>query len=342
MDINPIHVRTLREIARHGSFSRAAESLRLSQPAVSLHMRQLEARCGVGLLERVGKRAFPTRAGALLLEHAARAFAELDAAQEALRQLRGVVAGRLRLGTGATASIHLLPPLLRRMRARYPELELIVVTGNAPEIATAVANNELDVGIVTLPVSGRQLQVTSLLTDPLVAVAPPGQEWPRRGGLTAAELARHPLIVYERGGTIRRVIDGWFRRGGARPRVVMELGNEEAIKKLVGAGLGISVSPAMAVRDEVRAGALQTRPLSPALARRLGLVRRRDKPETPALRVFLAALDGLARRSRRRDERIDGLARRSRRRDERINENRAKAPSSAGSAGTRAARRAPR
>jgi len=298
VDLNPAHVRTLQEIARHGSFSRAAESLRLSQPAVSLHMRQLEARCGTALLERVGKRAFPTPAGALLLEHAGRAFAELEAAQEALHRLRGVVAGRVRLGTGATASIHLLPPLLRRMRARYPELELIVVTGNAPEIAAAVTANELDVALVTLPVTGRQLRVAPLLLDPLVAVGPPDQPWPRRGALTAAELARFPLIVYERGGTIRRVIDGWFRRGGARPRVVMELGNEEAIKKLVGAGLGVSVSPAMAVRDEVRAGALSMRPLSPALGRRLGLVHRRDKPETPALRAFLATVAGLSSESR--------------------------------------------
>ncbi len=151
-----------------------------------------------------------------------------------------------------------------------------------------------------------------------MAVGPPAQGWPGRGALTAAELARHPLIVYERGGTIRRVIDGWFRRGGARPRIVMELGNEEAIKKLVGAGLGISVSPAMAVRDEVRSGALSVRPLSPALVRRLGLVRRRDKPETPALRMFLAAAGGL------------------------INESRGKGRSPAGGAGGRAARRAPR
>ena len=86
------------------------------------------------------------------------------------------------------------------------------------------------------------------------------------------------------------MIDGWFRRGGARPRVVMELGNEEAIKKLVGAGLGVSVSPEMAVRDEVARAALGCARSSPALVRRLGLVRRRDKPETPALRVFLAAV----------------------------------------------------
>ena len=89
MDLNPTHVRTLREIARHGSFSRAAESLHLSQPAVSLHMRHLEARCGTALLERVGKRAFPTRAGTVLLEHAGRAFAELDGLS--LSHLGGVV-----------------------------------------------------------------------------------------------------------------------------------------------------------------------------------------------------------------------------------------------------------
>ena len=145
----------------------------------------------------------------------------------------------------------------------------------------------------------------------------PGHRWPGPGALTAAELAQQPLILYERGGTIRRVIDGWFRRGGARPRVVMELGNEEAIKKLVGAGLGISVSPLMAVRDEVRAGALRMRSLSPALVRRLGLVRRRDKPETPALRVFLNAVESLS-------------------------ENRGKARSPNDGAGERAARRARR
>lgn len=167
-----------------------------------------------------------------------------------------------------------------------------------------------------------------------MAVGPPAQAWPRRRALTAVDLARYPLIVYERGGTIRRVIDAWFRRGGVRPRIVMELGSEEAIKKLVGAGLGVSGSPAIAVRDEVRAGALSMRPLSPALVRRLGLVRRRDKPETPALHMFLTALEGLPRGN--------SLARGSRRRAERINGNRGKGRSPAGGAAGRAARRAPR
>ncbi len=298
LDLNPAHVRTLREVVRRGSFSRAAEDLHLSQPAVSLHIRQLEDRVGLALLERVGKRASATRAGEILLEHAERAFAELEAARLALQALHGSVGGRLRLGTGATASIHLLPPMLRKLRARYPAIELVIVTGNSREMAAAVAANQLDLAVVTLPVSARALVVTPLCIDPLVAIAPAGREWRRHAPLTPAELARHPLILYERGGNIRHVIDEWFRRGGATPRVAMELGNAEAIKKLVGAGLGLSLASAMAVAAEVKAGALSTIALAPPLARHLGVIRRRDKPETPALRVVLAALTALKRRPR--------------------------------------------
>ncbi len=291
LGVNPVHVRTLQEIARHQSFSRAAQALHLSQPAVSHHIRHLERELGQRLLERVGKRAFPTAAGEVLLAHAARAFAELEAARQSLQERRGVVAGRLRVGTGATASTYLLPPLLGRLRARHPDLELVIVTGNSAEMAAAVTAADLDVAVVTLPVRGRAVLVTPLLLDPLVAIAPPLASWRRRRPLAAADLAREPLILYERGGTIRRVIDDWFRRSGATPRVVMDLGNGEAIKKLVAAGLGLSLVPAMSVRAEVGAGELAALPLAPPLGRRLGVIRRRDRLPSPALRVFL---DGLA------------------------------------------------
>ena len=293
MDLNLVHVRTLQAVVDHGSFSRAAESLHLSQPAVSLHIRQLEERAGHRLLERMGKRAFATKAGEILLEHAVRVLDELEAARQSLERLRGVVAGRIRVGTGATASTYLLPPLLRRLRSRYPALELVVVTGNSAEIVAAVAGSQLDLGIVTLPVSSRSLAVSPLRVDPLVAIAAPGSAWRKRRAITAPDLARHPLILYERGGTIRRVIDEWFRRGRATPRIAMELGNGEAIKKLVEAGLGLSIISAMSVRAELRSGTLVAIPLEPALSRRLGIVSRRDKPDSPALRVLLAGLQKL-------------------------------------------------
>jgi len=305
MTINPVHLRTLHEIARLQSFSRAAEFLHLSQPAVSLHVRQLEQAFALPLLERVGKRAETTRAGTLLLERAGRALEAFDAAAASIHALRGVVAGRVRVGTGATASIYLLPPILRRLRARYPEVELVIVTGNTPDIAKAVAENALDVGVVTLPVRPRQLVVTPFYTDRLVAIAPRAWSWRgrrrrrppgSRRALTPGDLAEEPLILYERGGTIRQVIEGWFKRARVTPRVAMELGNSEAIKELVSAGLGPSITSWASVRAEAREGELRVIPLSPPLVRRLGIIKRRDKPENPALAALLRALERRAGR----------------------------------------------
>jgi DNA-binding transcriptional LysR family regulator len=295
MDLQVAHLRTLQAIARHASFSRAAQALNLTQPAVSMQVRHLERALGLPLLERVGKRAFPTRAGELLLAHADRALRELEAGVERVQQLRGVVAGRVRLGTSASISIYLLPPALRRFRARYPEAEVVVVTGNASEITRAIVANTLDVGIVSLPVRDRELVVTPFFRDELVAIV--GRESARRRPRTidAPTLAGHPLILFEAGATLRRIIDGWFHRAGVAPRSPMELGNTEAIKKLVEAGLGLSVTSWFSVKSEVRAGALRAIRLTPPLERRIGLVRRRDKPPAPALDAFTAALEDLRR-----------------------------------------------
>ena len=299
MDINPVHVRTLQTIARSGSFSRAGEALHLSQPAISHHIRHLERAIGVPLLVRRGRRATPTEAGAVLLDHAGRAFKVLDEAREAIQQLQGRVAGRVTVGTGATASIYLLPALLRRLRARHPQLELVVVTGNSGEIASAVSRGDLDVGVVTLPVPvTRGLIVSLFYVDRLVAIAPPDRHWRRRVSLTAAELAREPVILYERGGTIRRVVDDWFRRGRATPRIAMELGNAEATKKLVGAGLGLSIVSEVAAKADAKAGALNLIPLRPALHRRIGIITRRDRPPRPAVLAFMTALERAAKRVR--------------------------------------------
>src|SRR6266478_4578663 len=120
------------------------------------------------------------------------------------------------------------PARTRRLRAHHPELDLVIVTGNSADLAAAVAASQLDVAVLTLPVRGRQLVSAPFRVDPQVAIAAPDHRWPRRGALRPADLAELPLILYERGGTIRRVIDGWFQRGVRRPRVAMELRNAAA------------------------------------------------------------------------------------------------------------------
>jgi DNA-binding transcriptional LysR family regulator len=299
MNLKLAHLRTLQEVVRHGSFTRAAQARHLTQPGVSLHIRELESEVGQALVHRVGKRALPTKAAGVLLEHAARIFDELEAAAHALQQLEGVVSGRIRLGTGATASIHLLPAFLRNLRAQFPRLELIVTTGNTKEIARAVIEHELDIGLVTLPVVHRQLEVEPVFVDPLVAIAPSDHPLKNARSLTAAVLAGESMILFERGGNIRAVINEWFRANRATPHSVMEVGSAEATKKLVSAGLGLSLISRIAVVNESRTGELVQIPIKPPLSRQLAVIYRRDTRRIAPLQVVLAELKTHLRDHRR-------------------------------------------
>ncbi|WP_374448952.1 LysR family transcriptional regulator [Stella sp.] len=287
--LNPDHLDAFVQVVRLGTFSAAADRLSLSQPAVSLQLRQLERRLGVRLLDRLGRRVTATPAGEELLRHAARIDAAIAAAEEALARHSSGEAGRVRIGTGATACIYLLPPALSDLRRRLPGLEIVVTTGNTPEILRAVEDNQLDAALVTLPASGRAFQVRPLFDDPFAAIFPAGDDLPARA--TPAILAERPVLLFEPGARTRSLVDAWFARGGRAARPVMELGSVEAIKEMVGAGLGCSVLPGMALA----AGhpRLAVRPLAPRLVRRLALVMRHDKAMTRGLREMVAALGRL-------------------------------------------------
>src|SRR5919106_214433 len=219
-----------------------------------------------------------------------RALGELARAVQRLHALRGIVAGPVRLGTGTAISMYLLPPLVRLLRARYPAVDLIVTTGTAGEVARAVTEADLDVGVVSLPVRGRGLVVSPFVTDDLVAIAAP-RHWRTRSPLAAAGLTNERLILDQPGAMSRRLIEGWLRRHGVTPSIPAELTNTEATKELVRAGLGVSIAPWFSVRRDVAAGRLAVRRLRPPLAYPLGIVRRRETTPAPPLQAVLAALD---------------------------------------------------
>jgi DNA-binding transcriptional LysR family regulator len=287
--LNLDQLNTFAAVVELGSFSAAAARLNLTQPAVSFQIRQLERRLGVRLIERVGRRAQPTAAGLDLLPHLRRIDAATIEAIEAMAGHAEGVAGRVRIGTGATACIHLLPPLLSALRRRLPRLEIVVRTGNSPDILRALEDNALDVALVTLPAPGRMFSAEKLLDDEIVSVFPREMAAPQP--VTAAALAELPVLLYEPGGNARRVIDAWFARAGVALKPVMELGSIEAIKQLVVAGLGCGLLPRLALGADLCGGSVQS--LAPPLHREIGMVLRRDKVPDRGLRELMRSLTAL-------------------------------------------------
>jgi DNA-binding transcriptional LysR family regulator len=280
-------LQTFIHIAELGSFTAAADKAGVTQPAVSLQIKLLEQRLGVRLIERVGRRAQPTAAGLEFLAHARRIMRELADAEEAMTPHRNGESGRVRIGSGATASIHLLPLAISRARKKMPGLEIIVRIGNTDDILRDLEANALDVAVVTLPAPGRSLEVEAFYDDELMVVAPRGSIIPP-GGPDAAFVNAKPLLLYD-GGNTRRTIDEWMAQAGLVARPVMEFGSVEAIKELVAAGLGWSILPGLALKRD-RAGFLETAPVNPPLVRKLGMVVRRDKHLSRGLREMMKSL----------------------------------------------------
>ena len=296
-DLRLDQLRTFCRVVELGGFSAAAERLGISQPAVSLQVRQLERRLGVRLIERVGKRSMASDAGKRLLAHARRIEEVVAETLAAVAVERDDRLGHVRIGTGATAAIYLLPPILRDLRRRFPSLEISITSQNTVDVLKALEANAVDIGLVTLPAPGRAFAVTPLLDDDFVAIASADAE-PLPKTVTPAQLAARPLILYETAGNTRRLADAWFARAGVHPTPVMDLGNVEAIKELVAAGLGVAVLPGTAMRRRGERLPVTTHALSPRLSRKLALVMRRDKVLGRGLREVIKALKRLGARQR--------------------------------------------
>jgi len=282
--LNLDQLRTLMEVVALGSFSAAARRLNLTQPAVSLQIRELEGRCGVRLVERIGRRVLPTAAGRDLIAHAERIVTEADRALAAMRRHKGGEVGCVHLGTGPTALAYLLPPVLQRLREQHPGIDLVVTTGTTNDIAEQISANSLDLGLTALPVEGDEFVTTPVRTDEMVAILPATEsEIPL--AITPSEVERRPLILEYQRVAHSQLSRAWLRAGGVAVRPALEFDSVDAIKNAVAAGLGMALIPSPAVTHGPPVNSIVVRPLDPRLIRTLGLVQRRDKPDNPALSV---------------------------------------------------------
>jgi DNA-binding transcriptional LysR family regulator len=277
-------------VARAGGFSAAARALGQRQSSVSQAVAALERELGEPLFVRGARRVTLTEAGAVLLPHAERAFAELATARAELAARRELAAGTLHLGTSDTLATYLLPPVFAAFRARYPAVELRLDNRPSPVVAARVAERALDLGVVTLPLPAAataDVRTFSLATQRDVLVTPPDHPLARRARVPLAALAPHPLLLLDRGTATRAFLDERFAAAGVRPRVVMEMNGVEVLKRLVELGFGLSIVPEAACAREVAAGTLAARPLAGLPRREIALLTPTLGPLAHAARAFI-------------------------------------------------------
>ena len=217
-------------VAQEKSFSRAAEKLFRTQPAVSQAIHSLEDELGQPLFLRQGRTSILTQAGQILLEHVEEVFETLERGRfrlEALKELKG---GRLTISTSDTTACYLLPEVLDTFRDRYPEVEVYIRCKPSPIAAEQVLSHEADIGIVTLPIEHPKLAAEKLIVREDVAICSPNNPLASRKKISFADLVKFPLLFLDRGSNTRTYIDQRLNEAGLKPRIAMELGSIEVIK----------------------------------------------------------------------------------------------------------------
>jgi DNA-binding transcriptional LysR family regulator len=284
-------LRSFLRVAEEGSFTRAAEELYLTQPAVTQHVRALERELGVPLFDRTGRGAQLTPAGEALCRYARQSVALLAECRQVIADLESGAAGRLALGAGVTTSIFRLPGWLRAFGDAYPGVDVVVRTGRSREVAALALEREIDLGLVTSPVQHPDLRVAGLFEEEIVLVTPRGHPLADRR-LPLEELAEAPLILFPKSTGFREYLDRALAEAGVAARVKMESDSVEAIKSFVAVGLGVSFLPAAAVEAEVAAGDMARAEIAglPALRRQTSVLHRFDRHLSAGARGFLAIL----------------------------------------------------
>lgn len=285
-------LRVFESVARHLSFSRAAEELHLTQPAVSMQVKQLEEQAGLPLTEMIGKKVFLTQAGEEVARHARRIAQLLREAEEALDALKGVKGGRLSLGVISTAK-YFAPRLLAEFRRRQPGIEIDFRVSNRETVVRQLADNEIDLAIMGQPPQEFATLSTAFADHPLVIIAAPEHPLAVRKKIALAELGAETFIIREPGSGTRAAMERFFADSGFTPRHVMEMVGNETVKQAVMAGLGLAFISAHTVALECEVGRLIRLPVAGTpVMRRWFVVQRAEKallPVAESFREFLLA-----------------------------------------------------
>ena len=244
-------------IAETKTFTAGARRVNITQAAISMQIKQLEDEVGLRLFTRTPRRVILTEAGEYLLDRARKILREHDTAIAEIAELGGVEHGRLRIGSAsAEFATHQLPQILQGIRGKYPSADIAVTAGTSNALVDKIMHGEIDIAFVSLPVDNSSITTELLFSDEIVAIAHPTHQMGHEKFISAAALAGEKLILGERGGNTRRMIDDFFNAANVKPNIVMELSRQEAINQMVEANMGVGTAGAKTIADEIRDGRL--------------------------------------------------------------------------------------
>ncbi len=267
-------------VARLLSFTKAAETLHMTQPAVTFQVRQLEEYFNTRLFDRTHNRISLTEAGSRVYGYADKIFELYSEMENSVREMTGEISGSLTIGASTTIAEYMLPSLLGDFKAKYPDINIHLKVSNTDGIVSMVESNAIDLGVVEARVSNKNLVVEICKPDHLVAIVPPNHPEAGRKALNYGDLIKYPFICREEGSGTREVINEYLNAAGGKDdelQISMELGSPEAVKGAVEAGMGISVVSLATVQKELKLGTLVAINLEPSLDRPFSFVHQKQK-----------------------------------------------------------------
>jgi len=270
-------LRAFIEVARLGNFSRAAEKVLRSQPAVSAQIRQLEQDYGQKLFDRSAKRVRLTPAGERLMDYAQRMIELRAESLQAVADFDGVPSGTLSIGANEGTFLYVLPKIFAKYHGKFPKVKISVYRSFTHKVTAKVEEGAVDVGVITMPVKSPSLEVVPLFRDRIVLMVGPASPLFKQKSVTLKQLAEQPLIM-PRTGSVRKLMEKHLRPYREDLNITMELTSVVMIKRFVTAGFGVSLICPVFARDNVRRGEVRLLPLEGLdLWRELAVIYRKDR-----------------------------------------------------------------
>ena len=275
-------------VAKHLNYTRAGEEVHLSQPSVSVRIKQLENELGVKLFEQLGKKVALTEAGQLLVPYANRVISAVEDARHAIEELQGLDRGSLRIGASTTPGMYIIPRTIARFNQLHPQIDVHLGIRDTRDIEDGVIRNEFDFGFVGGHLAGDEVDVLPWLTDELVLIVPPSHRLANKKIMKRDDLMKERFIGRESGSATRATVADRLTEWEIQLDTVMEMENPESLKKAVQSGLGVAFISRFAVETELKAKALAVvRIPKLEISRELKIVYRRDKHLSRAVRAFI-------------------------------------------------------